>query len=139
MPQSRFKDWISKPGNREQLNKRRRERFKKDPAYRKRVLKSSKRWRVKDAQRKKKKPTKIKFTIGEAATKLSCDQKTIRNLERLDLIPSSADGRTHRRYTKQQIALMSTLIAYRKRVHYRDPKYQPHLEKLSSEAHAQWG
>jgi hypothetical protein len=140
---SRFSEWYSKPKNRISLNKRRRRNYKKNQEYRKKVLESSRKWRKKEALRRKALPSKPKtiFSIGEVADRIGCEQKTLRTLEKQGLIPpgnESNDGRTHRRYTQNQIDLISVIVAHRKALHYRDPKYAPKLKQLSLAAWKGW-
>ncbi len=134
-----FKDWYAR--NRDKLNRRRRKRYRTDEDYREKQLGSTKRWRKKSAKAKAKLPVppKTVFTIGEVAEKLNCEQKTIRTLEKANLIPSTSDGVHHRRFNKRQIALIGKVVAFRKRVHYRDPDYRPGLKSLSAAVHSQWG
>lgn len=140
---SRFSEWYAKPENRLSLNKRRRKNYQKNHEYRKKVLESSRKWRKKEAVRRKKLPPKPKtaFSIGEVADQIGCEQKTIRTLEKHKLIPignPSDDGRTHRRYTHSQIKLIAAIVAHRKALHYRNPKYAPKLKQLSLAAWKGW-
>ena len=140
---SRFSEWYADPKNRNSLNKRRRSNYQKNHSYRKKVLESSRRWRKKEAARRKGLPPKPKtsFSIGEVADNIGCEQKTIRTLEKQKLIPvgnTTDDGRTHRRYSHKQIELVRAIVNHRKALHYRDPKYRPKLKKLSLAAWKGW-
>ena len=140
---SRFSEWYADPKNRNSLNKRRRRNYQKNQDYRKKVLESSRRWRKKEAARRKGLPPKPKtaFSIGEVADDIGCEQKTIRTLEKHKLIPmgnATDDGRTHRRYSKQQIELVRAIVEHRKALHYRDPAYKPKLKQLSKAAWKGW-
>lgn len=138
---SKFSDWYAIPKNRKKLNTRRLNRYHNDPIYRNRVLEATRDWRKRHRKKLKhqeKKP-KVLFTIGEVAKIIKVEQKTIRTLEKQGLIPKATDRGSHRRYTQTQIALIGALVSHRKKVHYKDPKYQPKLDKLSAAAHAKWG
>lgn len=140
---SRFTEWYRNPKNRNSLNKRRRVSYQTDQDYRAKVLAASKKWRKKEAKRRKLEPPKPKtvFSIGEVADEIGCEQKTIRTLEKHKLIPvgnDTDDGRTHRRYTRTQIELVRAIVELRKKLHYRDKKYAPTLKKLSLAAWKGW-
>ena len=138
---SKFAQWYSNPKNRKKLNDRRRERYRTDPEYRKRVLEGTRDWRSKhqgDRSHRPKLP-KILFTIGEVAERLNVEQKTLRTLEKVKLIPKTAKKGHHRRFTRRQIELVSAIVEHRKSVHYTDPKYHQVLNKLSKQAFAKWG
>jgi hypothetical protein len=134
-----FREWYER--NKDKLNRRRRLRYRTDAEYRAKQLASTRRWRAEHAKKRARQPApkKTLFSIGEAAAKLGCEQKTIRLLEKAKLIPGTSDGVHHRRYTAKQIKLIGRIIAFRKSVHYRDPKYQPRLKELSAHAFAEWG
>lgn len=140
---SKFKSWYDDPKNRAALNKRRREKYRENKAYRNRVLESTKKWRKEQAAERKRNPPKPKpktiFTIGEVAQIIGCEQKTIRTLEKQGLIPKQADGKKHRRYTKGQIKLIRSIVNLRKTIHYRNPDYAVRLKAHSLAAHALWG
>lgn len=139
--ESKFRNWYADPENRTALNKRRRDKYKKNKEYRAKVLDNTRRWRKKQVKIKKSLPKKPKtlFSIGEAAYQIGCEQKTIRTLEKFGLIPGTSDGKKHRRFTGKQIALVGMVVNLRKAVHYRNPKYAAKLKKLSEAAHKRWG
>jgi hypothetical protein len=141
-PNSRFADWYSNPKNRNSLNKRRRRNYKKNQEYRKKVLAASRKWRRKEAIRRKKLPPKPKtqFSIGDVAEEIGCEQKTIRTLEKQGLIPlgNNDAGRSHRRYSRKQIDLILAIVTHRKAMHYRHPEYTPKLKALSLAAWKGW-
>lgn len=134
---SKFVNWYGK--NKDRLNKKRRDRYRKDQKYRNRQLANTKRWRKKNGlQRKAPSAPKTHFTIGEAAAMVPCDIQTIRLLERKGLLPVTTDGKKHRTYTKKQIALMARLIKFRQDNHYKTPGYRPRVQKLAQQVAAGW-
>lgn len=137
---TKFKKWYSIPENRDRLNKRRLQRYKTDPVYRASVLENTKKWReVHREDLKKPKRPKTSFTIGEVATMIDVEQKTLRTLEKAKLIPKTAKRGQHRRFKRNHIPLISAIVKHRKSIHYTDPRYQPKLAKLSEAAFDKWG
>lgn len=137
---SKFQKWYSNPKNRARLNKRRLHKYKTDPVYRASVLKNTKRWReLHKGDKTEPKLPKIFYTIGEVASTLEVEQKTLRTLEKANLIPRTSQRGHHRRFNKNQIGLISAIVKHRKSVHYTNSNYQSTLAKLSKAAFAKWG
>jgi hypothetical protein len=137
-PESGFKKWYKK--NKADLNKRRREKYRKDPKLRKKILEGSRDWRKR--MKKERKPVvrapKTHFTIGEAAKMAGCSIEAIRNYEDRKFIPKTAKGGAHRKYTMVQVALIRNLAVFRSTMHYRDPKFAAGMKKILSVIKAGW-
>lgn len=137
---TKFQTWYGK--NKEALNKKRRNRYKKDRNYREQQLANTREWRkrmrVLNKNKRKAKP-KTHFTIGEVAEQIGCNIKTIRILEGKKLLPSTTDGTRHRKYTRKQIGLIAELIKFRQDHHYKETGYKRTVERLVEKIEAHWG
>lgn len=137
-PKTKFQIWYER--NQKKLNRKRRQRYRTDKAYRKKQLRSTKVWRerTKDARRKAR-PPRTHFTVGEAAEKLGCYARTIQNLERKGLLPVMTDGTSHRKYSDIQIGLMAELVAFRQKTHYKTKGYRARVKRLAEKIKRKWG
>jgi len=137
-PPTKFREWYER--NKKKLSRQRRRRYRADPAYRRKQLRSTKLWRerTKD-ERRKNRPPKTLFTVGEAAARIECYPRTIQNLERSGLLPVMTDGIKHRKYTASQIALMGLLVAFRQLKHYKTKGYAATVRRLAAMIKRKWG
>jgi hypothetical protein len=135
---TKFQIWYER--NQKKLSRKRRKRYRTDKAYRKKQLKSTKLWRERTReQRRKNRPPKTRFTVGEAAAKIGCYPRTIQNLERSGLLPVMTDGVKHRSYTVAQIELMGKLIDFRQKAHYKTKGYAATVRRLAAMIQRKWG
>lgn len=127
-----FKRWYER--NREKFNAKRRKRYQKDPAYRNKVLGAVRKKRKEDRANR---PKPEGWTVTQAAMRLNRTAQTIRRWESLGYIPSSFDDRGIRRYTPQQVNLMSRLSkAVKMHKHHQISKVQ--LNALVKEIKSNW-
>lgn len=135
---TKFRLWYDR--NKTKLSRQRRRRYRTESAYRKKQLKSTKQWRERTKeQRRKARPPRTLFTVGEAAARIGCYPRTIQNLERSGLIPVMTDGIKHRKYTSAQIDLMAGLVKFRQKTHYKMRGYRAKVKRLAAMIHRQWG
>lgn len=135
---TKFQQWYER--SKAKLNRKRRARYRKDKAYRKKQLRSTKEWRERTKHiRRKARPPKTHFTIGEVAERIGCYPKTIQNLERAGLLPVMTDGARHRKYTEAQIELIRELVVFRQNTHYKEKGYRAKVRRLVEKIKRKWG
>jgi DNA-binding transcriptional MerR regulator len=139
--EDRWKEWYGE--NRDEWNKRRRERYAKDPNYRGTVLKRSKEFREtqreseRDERRREQEAVKMRpvdhfktsvekvngknrafFTIGKLAKELNVSVQALRLWEKKGVIPAAAkrSAGQNRLYTAEQITLIKKKLAKENRL-----------------------
>jgi len=114
-----FQSWYEK--NKEEFNRKRREKYHKDPEAREKALENSRRQRQKTQTGESPKPKepqtrtlgdkKVRvYSISEAAKMIGRSIATIRSWERRKLIPKTVFEGTTRYYTKNQINLLKWMV-----------------------------
>jgi len=135
---SPFKAWYKEPKNSKALNKRRRDKYKKDANYRAKQLRNTRKWRKDNPKPKSVGVVRDTLTIGELAALCGCNQKTIRNMEEWGNIPDMSDAGKHRRYTKKQSQLVRAAVTFRKTHHYREEDFETRLQVVVARVFREW-
>lgn len=125
MPEKSFGDWYGK--HRDEYNEKRRERYKHDKDYRRRVTNYTKRYRADNPSRVRHSDGSVAvrvkgklvrgFRTGAVATKLKVTAEAIRYLEKQGYIPSPslAIESKIRTYHRRQVPLIRRAFVARRR------------------------
>lgn len=113
-----YNKWIAKDGNREELNRKRRERYASDSKYRKRVIKQSKRTRRNTTKDVENPYTLIEYEgleyevykMGYVLSRLGVSVAVFNRVCTTNLIPEIFVVGSHRMLTKNQIKLVKYVI-----------------------------
>jgi MerR family regulatory protein len=134
---TKYQQWYQ--ANKEEVAKRRKERYHRDKKYREQSLKVSREWRKKNRPWENRPRVERNFLlIGEFAQHVGCSPETIRNLERKNLIPRTTDGVQRRRYSPKNVYQVSRLVTLRKELHYTDPKFADKQAAMVSRIKTTW-
>lgn len=111
-----FASWYER--NKEALKKKRAEKYRNDPEYRKAALERAAQQRAKTPRQPSERDQRFRliggvkvevFRIGQVAKEISKDEQTIRLWESKGIIPRPTASGSHRYYTATQVGLMQQL------------------------------
>lgn len=129
MTDDSYSNWYKR--NKEAFNKRRREKYKKDPEYRSRMYKPEK--SVHDL-----KPENEVYTVTEACKTVGKNASTLWVWEKEGLIPSALQVKGRKYYTAIQVELLSELAKVRVRGRYSKDAYASKLEDIKNRIALEW-
>lgn len=138
-----FKDWYER--NKTAFNKRRAEKYAKDPAYREKAAARQREYRLRNPTTRKRENTRVVngvevavTRIGDVAKIIGRSEQVIRLWEKRKLIPPPTVQGSHRYYTENQIALLSSLAEAFNEVRYKPAIRTQVISKKSAEVFLLW-
>lgn len=120
----------------DEINKRRRERYRKDASYRKAARERSKKYRE-DRADQAERPARV----GDAYERLGITRKAIRYWEAQGWVPKRSRTRAQRVYTDTQLKLLAYFKAFLDewpRADRTDPKFQRGLQRRTAIIKERW-
>lgn len=142
--QSAYQKWYE--ANKDEFNRRRRARYKKDPAVQAAAIKQAAKYR-KENPRQPSEPKHYRtvngnsvevFRIGAASEMVGRSEQMIRIWERDGKIPRPTVKSKHRYYTMSQVKLMREFSELMDQIRYDQTIRNLGIEKKSAEIHALW-